>query len=102
MGLDKAGQSVRAGPKGQWIATLPEPQQQRYFAARPQIKEEWDDQWGDRGIELVFIGRDVDEEQLVERLDECLLSDAEMDEDWSNYVDPFAPDLQEELALADQ
>ena len=66
------------------------------------IKEEWDDQWGDRGTELVFIGRDVDEEQLIERLDECLLSDAEMDEDWSDYVDPFAPDLQQELALADQ
>jgi len=102
MGLDKAGQSVRAGPKGQWIATLPESQQQRYFAARPQIKDGWDDQWGDRGTELVFIGRDVDAEQLVERLDECLLSDAEMDEDWSDYIDPFAPDLQQELALADQ
>ncbi|WP_323174425.1 GTP-binding protein [Natrialba sp. PRR66] len=101
MGLDKAGQSVRAGPKGTWIATLPKAQQERYFAARPGIKEDWDEQWGDRGIQLVFIGREFDQESLVERLNDCLLSDVEMDEDWSAYPDPFGLDDQRELALAD-
>src|SRR6056297_1682665 len=101
MGLDKAGQSVRAGPKGTWIATLPEAEQQRYFAARPGIKEDWDDQWGDRGTELVFIGREFDRETLTDRLDDCVLSETEMDEDWSSYPDPFSPDDQRELALAD-
>ena len=101
MGLDKAGQSVRAGPKGTWIATLPEAEQERYFAARPGIKEDWDDQWGDRGTELVFIGREFDRETLTDRLDDCVLSDAEMDEDWDAYPDPFSPDDQRELALAD-
>jgi len=101
MGLDKAGQSVRAGPKGTWIATLPEAEQERYFAARPGIKEDWDDQWGDRGTELVFIGREFDRETLTDRLDDCVLSETEMDEDWSSYPDPFSPDDQRELALAD-
>jgi len=101
MGLDKAGQSVRAGPKGTWIATLPEAEQQRYFAARPGIKEDWDDQWGDRGSELVFIGREFDRETLTDRLDDCVLSETEMDEDWSSYPNPFSPDDQRELALAD-
>jgi G3E family GTPase len=101
MGLDKAGQSVRAGPKGTWIATLPKAQQERYFAARPGIKEDWDDQWGDRGSELVFIGREFDQETLIERLEDCVLSDAEMTEDWNEYPDPFTADEQRELALAD-
>jgi len=101
MGLDKAGQSVRAGPKGTWIATLPKAQQQRYFAARPGIKADWDDKWGDRGVQLVFIGREFDQESLVERLNDCLLTDAEMDEDWGTYPDPFGSDEQRELALAD-
>jgi G3E family GTPase len=101
MGLDKAGQSVRAGPKGGWIATLPEAEQERYFTLRPGIKDDWDDQWGDRGVQLVFIGREFDQESLVERLNDCLLSDAEMDEDWNEYSDPFSPDEQRELALAD-
>jgi len=102
MGLDKAGQSVRAGPKGTWIATLPEAEQEQYFAMRPGIEEDWDDKWGDRGVQLVFIGREFDRESLVERLEDCLLSDAEMDEDWSEYPDPFSPDDQRELALADE
>ena len=101
MGLDKAGQSVRAGPKGTWIATLPKAQQQRYFAARPAIKEQWDDQWGDRGSQLVFIGRKLDQQALVEQLESCVLSDAEMGEDWNEYPDPFTADEQRELALAD-
>ena len=100
MGVDKAGQSVRAGPKGTWIATLPKVEQERYFAARPGIKDDWDDQWGDRGIQLVFIGRGHDEDALVDRLEDCLLSDAEMDADWEGYPDPFGPDDQRELALA--
>jgi G3E family GTPase len=101
MGLDKAGQSVRAGPKGGWIATLPEAEQERYFTLRPGIKDDWDDQWGDRGVQLVFIGREFDQESLVERLNDCLLSDTEMDDDWSEYPDPFSPNEQRELALAD-
>ncbi|KTG10568.1 cobalamin biosynthesis protein CobW [Haloprofundus marisrubri] len=101
MGLDKAGQSVRAGPKGGWIATLSKADRERYFEARPGIKEDWDEQWGDRGIQLVFIGREFDQEPLVERLNDCLLTDAEMDEDWNEYPDPFSPDEQRELALAD-
>jgi G3E family GTPase len=101
MGLDKAGQSVRAGPNGAWIATLPKAQREKYLAARPGLKEDWDDQWGDRGSELVFIGREYDQETLTERLEDCVLSDAEMAEDWSEYPDPFTADKQRELALAD-
>jgi hypothetical protein len=49
----------------------------------------------------VFIGREFDQETLVDRLEECVLSDAEMDDDWNEYPDPFTADEQRELALAD-
>jgi hypothetical protein len=101
MGLDKAGQSVRAGPQGQWISTLPQQQQQRYLQAVPGLEDDWDDQWGDRGVELVFIGRDFEGDEMRAWLEDCLLSDTEMDEDWSTYPDPFGVDEQRELALAD-
>ena len=101
MGLDKAGQSVRAGPNGRWIATLPKAQQERYLAARPGLDDDWDDQWGDRGIQLVFIGREYDEELLVDQLEDCVLTDTEMNANWEDYPDPFSADDQRELALAD-
>ncbi len=101
MGIDKAGSSVRAGPKGQWIATLPPSQQQRYLQSVPGLEDDWDEEYGDRGCQLVFIGRDYDPTALDDWLSDCLLTDAEMDEDWGGYPDPFGDDGQRELALAD-
>ena len=101
MGLNKAGSSVRAGPSGNWLATLPEAERERYFAARPGLREDWDEQWGDRLTRLVFIGREFDDDALIERLDDCLLTDAEMAEDWATYPDPFGSKGSRELALAD-
>ncbi|QRV16629.1 GTP-binding protein [Haloterrigena salifodinae] len=102
MGVDKAGTSVRAGPTGQWLASLPEEEHEQFFAARPGLKDDWDEEWGDRGTSLVFIGRDFDEETLIERLEDCLLTDAEMDDDWDAYPDPFGSEDRRELALADE
>lgn len=101
MGLNVAGQSVRAGPGGQWVATLPEQQRERFLERQPSLREEWDEQWGDRGIELVFIGPGLDEAALRSRLEECLLTAEEMDEDWETYPDPFGGEGEREIALAD-
>ena len=101
MGVDKAGTSVRAGPSGQWLATLPEAEREQYFAARPGLKEDWDEEWGDRMTRLVFIGREFESETLIDRLDDCVLTDSEMDDDWDTYADPFEPEERRELALAD-
>ncbi|WP_117367041.1 CobW family GTP-binding protein [Natrarchaeobaculum sulfurireducens] len=102
MGLDKAGTSVRAGPSGQWLATLPAAQREQYFAARPGLEDDWDDEWGDRMTRLVFIAREFDEAGLIDRLDDCLLTDAELDDDWETYADPFEPQDRRELALANE
>ena len=102
MGIDKAGTSVRAGPAGAWLATLPEAEREQYFAARPGIKDDWDDQWGDRMTRLVFIGRDFESDALIDRLDECLLTERELTDNWDTYADPFEPEERRELALANE
>ncbi len=101
MGLDKAGQSVRAGPGGKWVATLPEEEQELYRKRVPNLEDEWDEQWGDRGTELVFIGREYGPADLEDWLEDCVLDDDEMEEDWSAYPDPFGTEKQKELVLSD-
>ncbi len=101
MGLDKAGRSVRAGPNGTWVATLPKAEQKRYLQQMPGLQDDWDDEWGDRSVKLVFIGRNFGLGALEDWLEDCVLTDEEMDDDWDEYPDPFGTDEQRELMLAD-
>lgn len=72
--LGYAGRIARVSAGGPWIAARPEVERDLYRENRPDL--EWDERWGDREQALVFIGRGLDEEALIERLDACL-TDAE-------------------------
>lgn len=94
--LSQAGPSIQFGPAGYWLASLPEDQLQELLHNEPEIKAKWDDQWGDRISEIVFIGMDMDREEIEASLDHCLLSEKEMKQDWAKFPNPLPwPDLQE-------
>ncbi|MFP8890161.1 GTP-binding protein [Natrialbaceae archaeon A-CW2] len=116
--LNVAGRSIRVAPAGNWIATLPPEEREAQFEAYPELEEKWDEQWGDRGSQLVLIGTEMDHESIREHLELCLLTDQEMNADWDTFEDRFptfeipdedeateadAPeqDGQEEIGLAD-
>lgn len=74
----QAGAVARHGVAGHWWAAVPEehwPQDPESVAL---IHETWDPHVGDARQELVLIGMGMDECRLRERLDACLLTDAEM------------------------
>ena len=76
--VGQAGPSVRVEATGPWIASLPEADQDLYLANRSNV--DWDDEVGDRQTELVVIGREMDDDGLVEMLDGCLAApDASVD-----------------------
>jgi G3E family GTPase len=92
------GPSYRAVTvRGNWVAALPEERRETQRRMRPDLP--WDEEWGDRRTELVFIGRAMDEEGLRDRLAACPLTDAEMDADWSTFENPFPEAEGEELAF---
>lgn len=68
--LSYAGRISRVTVGEPWIATRPEIERDLYRDNHPEI--EWDEQYGDREQALVFIGRELDSEGLIERLDSCL------------------------------
>ncbi|WP_339183687.1 GTP-binding protein [Oceanobacillus sp. FSL W7-1293] len=87
--LSQAGPSVEVEPLAYWVDSLPKAQQREIFENNPEVRELWDPQFGDRHTKLVFIGMDLDKEQITEDLERCLLSETEMDEDWSVFRNPF-------------
>ena len=42
------------------------------------IESEWDTNFGDRKIELVFIGQHLDVDCITQQLEECLVADDEL------------------------
>ena len=65
------------------------PQQE---SVRKEILKQWRDPYGDRRQELVFIGMEMDKEQLLDELNKCLLTDGEMKLgpiQWVGLRDPF-------------
>ncbi|QCJ46780.1 GTP-binding protein [Haloprofundus sp. MHR1] len=96
--VGQAGPSVRAEAVGQWIATLPELDQDLYRSNHSELA--WDDEWGDRRTAFVVIGTDLDEEATTATLDDCLLTDEEMDADWSTFENPF-PRQGEEFVVTE-
>jgi G3E family GTPase len=93
--LSQAGPSLMIQGAGEWIATYPDEEQQQILAEDPDLLAKWDDVYGDRMTELVFIGIEMEQNQIEASLDTCLLTDEEMNMDWSTLVDPLPPFVSE-------
>lgn len=98
--ISQAGPSIQFGPAGYWLATMPEDQQLEVLESEPEMKAKWDNQWGDRMNEIVFIGVSMDPAQIEGRLDQCLLTEDELKQDWTTFNNPLPWPVEELLAAA--
>ncbi|MCM3628394.1 GTP-binding protein [Paenibacillus glycanilyticus] len=85
--ISQAGPSIQFGPSGYWIAALPQEEQAMYLQEYPELQANWSSQYGDRINKVVFIGIEMDRDSIHATLDSCLLTDAEMKEDWTRFKD---------------
>lgn len=88
----QAGMACRIEPGAMWWIAMPESEWPAEKDERAEIFEHWERPYGDRRQEIVFIGQNMDEPALCERLDACLLTDEEFGQDpteWMSYPDPF-------------
>ena len=78
-----AGGSLKTDPAGVWWDSMPFSERINYadFVNNQQmIESEWSSDFGDRKIELVFIGQQLDVSAITNKLDECLLNEKEVSE----------------------
>ncbi|MFI3308736.1 zinc metallochaperone GTPase ZigA [Ewingella allii] len=88
----QAGGIARYGLAGIFWKALPERDWPQDEETRAHIMEKWQEPFGDMRQEIVFIGQNLNKEEIVRRLDDCLLSVEQMAEGidrWLEMADPF-------------
>jgi len=68
-----AGSLSSVTPLGQWWATVPVDRRPDHGSARAYMAQHWQEPWGDRRQEIVFIGAGIDWASLKSRLDDALV-----------------------------
>lgn len=70
--FEQAGIQKNLKPAGYWFATAPAEELEVMMARDPQLRRDWDNEYGDRMVKLVFIGQHLDKEAITKGLDSCL------------------------------
>lgn len=105
--MDFSGEWAQAGAichdkmAGMWWASVDKeqwPEEEQYLDL---IKRNWHEPYGDRRQEIVLIGINMDKDDLIQKFDQCLLTDQEMDlgpDKWRHLPDPFPVwEIQEQV-----
>lgn len=88
----QAGGTASCEGAGTWYAALPRSDWPEDEETRAQLDRDWQEPWGDRRQELVFIGVALDADGIRKRLDAALLADDEFLTGpalWQTLPDPF-------------
>lgn len=89
--LSQAGAIVRTEGLGFWWASVPAAHWPNDPFWRQSVRKNWNEIYGDRRQEIVFIGTGMDQSAIRARLDACLVSGKPgMNiEEWAKLPDPF-------------
>lgn len=70
--FEQAGPQKNLKPAGYWFATAPAEELEVMMARDAQLRRDWDPEYGDRMVKLVFIGQNLDKEAITKGLNDCL------------------------------
>ncbi len=85
----QAGGSCRIEPGAMWWAAMDKERWPQDSLLLRDLHQSWQEPWGDRRQEVVFIGIDMNRVELTARLNDCLLTEIELAHDWQDLYDPF-------------
>lgn len=74
--FEQAGRNASVTELSNWVAALPEEDKKEVFENYPEVLEEWDEKYGDRMNQIVFIGKNYDKQKILNALDACVAQEA--------------------------
>ncbi|MEU6249693.1 GTP-binding protein [Glycomyces sp. NPDC047010] len=90
---ESSGGGVAMGGLGRWLAATPDAEWDESSPERRVNADlHWDADYGDREVQLAFVGLHFAADELAAVLDACLLTDEEAaagPDAWREYADPF-------------
>lgn len=92
-----AGALSSIAPLGTWWASVPPERWPQNAALRDYLEANWEEPWGDRRQELVFIGAGIDWPKLMSRLDAALLPE-DFNPEHKELTDPFPTWQKKDIA----
>ncbi|WP_126978974.1 GTP-binding protein [Frigidibacter oleivorans] len=88
--LSLAGAVSSVAPLGGWWASVPRNRWPTHPEALAEVEARWQEPWGDRRQELVFIGTGMDRAAIEAALDAALVAEEDfLPRRWSRLSDPF-------------
>ena len=76
--FEQAGVQKGFNDAGFWYATMPEEQVREIARRNPQLLKDWDPFYGDRMVKIVFIGQNLDKNEISSIMDFCLVPEEEI------------------------
>ena len=70
--FEQAGVQKSIKDAGLWYATMPKEELAEMMLKDPTLSRDWDEEYGDRMIKIVFIGQHMDKDAICEDRDCCL------------------------------
>lgn len=72
--FEQAGRNASVTELNEWLAACPQEELDTMFENFPDLRDDWDEQYGDRINQLVFIGKDYKKSDILVKLESCLVT----------------------------
>ena len=70
--FEQAGRNASVTIVSNWLASFGKKEREREMRENPEIMEDWDEKYGDRINQIVFIGKNLNRERIISRLQRCI------------------------------
>ena len=71
--FEQAGKQMKISETGYWLASAPKAELDKMIKNNPEILKDWDEKVGDRMVKLVFIGKDMNKEEIINDMNSMLI-----------------------------